>query len=66
MYLTPRSIAGESRMLFDGGGKLHLKQLGSDAVIEIVPGKDHGTLVTAELAARMRREMSEAYLRQTK
>ncbi len=40
-----------------------LKALGSDAVVEIVPGKDHGTVMTAELAARIRREMSEAYLR---
>jgi S-formylglutathione hydrolase FrmB len=39
-----------------------LKALGSDAVAEIVPGKDHSTVMTAELAARIRREMSEAYL----
>ncbi len=40
-----------------------LKALGSDAVVEIVPGKDHGNLLTAELTARIRREMSEAYSR---
>jgi hypothetical protein len=40
-----------------------LKKLGSDAVVEIVPGKDHGSVVTQELQTRIRREMSAAFLK---
>jgi hypothetical protein len=40
-----------------------LKKLGSDAVVEIHPGKDHGSLLTPELRTRIRTEMSEAFLR---
>jgi pimeloyl-ACP methyl ester carboxylesterase len=40
-----------------------LKELGSDAVVEIVPGKDHGSVLTADLLRRIRREMSEAFLK---
>jgi hypothetical protein len=40
-----------------------LKSLGSDAAVEIVPGKDHSNVLTADLLARIRREMSAAYLR---
>jgi len=50
----------------DGAARLlkeSLEQLGSDAVIEIHPGKDHGSLVTGELRDRIRREMSETVLR---
>jgi hypothetical protein len=43
-----------------------LKKLGSDAVVEILPGRDHSNVMTAELAARIRREMSAAYLLQQK
>jgi hypothetical protein len=39
------------------------EKLGSDAVIEIHPGKDHRTLMTSELRARIAREMGQAYLR---
>ena len=39
-----------------------LKELGSDAIVEIVPGKDHGTVLTAALFSRMRREMSAKYI----
>lgn len=39
-----------------------LHALDSDAQIEIVPGKDHGSLLTPELFARIRREMSAAFL----
>jgi pimeloyl-ACP methyl ester carboxylesterase len=38
-----------------------LKDLGSDAVVEIVPGKDHGSVLTQELRNRIRREMSAKY-----
>jgi S-formylglutathione hydrolase FrmB len=40
-----------------------LLHLGSDAVIEIHPGKDHGSLLTRELRDRIRREMAETVLR---
>lgn len=40
-----------------------LQRLGSDAVIEIHPGKDHSSLVTEALRSRIRREMAETFLR---
>lgn len=43
--------------------KESLAKLGSDAVIEIHPGKDHGTLLDAEMLQRIRSEMVEAYLK---
>jgi S-formylglutathione hydrolase FrmB len=41
--------------------KESLKQLGSDAVVEIVPGKDHGSLMTREVYQRIAREMQEQF-----
>jgi hypothetical protein len=41
--------------------KKSLAQLGSDAVVEIHPRKDHMTLVDSELRDRIRQEMSNAY-----
>lgn len=38
-----------------------LRRLGSDAVIEIAPGRDHSGLVDAELRARRLREMAEKF-----
>ncbi len=38
-----------------------LRQLGSDAEVEIVPGKNHFNLVDPERVARIRREMSRAF-----
>jgi len=43
--------------------KESLNKLGSDAVIEIVPDKTHSNLLTPELRERIRREMSETYLK---
>jgi enterochelin esterase-like enzyme len=43
--------------------KAALDRLGSDAVVELVPGKDHGTVLTPELAARIDREMRAAVAR---
>lgn len=43
-----------------------LKKLGSDAVIEIFPGKDHGTLLDADLRKRIAKEMSESWRNGTK
>jgi S-formylglutathione hydrolase FrmB len=37
-----------------------LRKLGSDAVVEVVPGKDHGNLVDRALRERISREMAEA------
>lgn len=37
-----------------------LKALGSDAVIEILPGKDHSDILDTALAKRLDREMNEA------
>ena len=38
-----------------------LKQLGSDAEVEVVPGKDHGSVLTAELRSRQRRQMTALF-----
>jgi hypothetical protein len=51
-------LEGATRLL-----KESLERLGSDAVVEIHPGKDHGSLMTSELRERIRKEMAEAYLR---
>ncbi len=42
--------------------KTTLSELGSDAVVEIQPGKDHRTLLSTELRDRIRREMAERFL----
>lgn len=41
-----------------------LKQLGSDAELVVVPGKDHRDLLSPELIHQMRRQMSEAFWRE--
>jgi hypothetical protein len=41
--------------------KKSLAQLGSDAVVEIHPGRDHMTLLSSELRERIRQEMANAY-----
>lgn len=41
--------------------KEDLTKLGSDAVVEIHPGKDHGTILTTELRDRIGQEMMEAF-----
>jgi hypothetical protein len=43
--------------------KESLARLKSDAVVEIVPGKDHGNLLTPELNQRLRAEMVQAFLK---
>jgi hypothetical protein len=37
-----------------------LAKLGSDAVVEIIPGRDHGTVLDTKLAQRIDREMNAA------
>lgn len=39
-----------------------LKKVGSDAIVEIVPGKDHFTLYSPELRLRIRQEVVATYL----
>lgn len=38
-----------------------MKELGSDAVVEIFPGKDHGSLLTPQLRNRILNEISEQF-----
>lgn len=40
-----------------------LKKLGSDADVEIVPGRDHGTLLDGKMRERIAREMADAFRR---
>jgi S-formylglutathione hydrolase FrmB len=47
-------LEGATRQLKDT-----LAKLGSDAVVEIVPGKDHGTLMDRAMRERIAREMAE-------
>lgn len=57
-------MGAEDTFYLDGGTRLlreTLKSLGSDAVVEIFPGKDHGTLMTSELRTRIAREMAQAF-----
>jgi pimeloyl-ACP methyl ester carboxylesterase len=49
-------LEGAVRLLKDS-----LTKLGSDAHIEIVPGKDHGTLLDRALRERIAREMAETF-----
>ncbi len=42
--------------------KKSLEKLGSDAVVEIVPGRDHFNLLEKPLMLRIRREMAERFL----
>jgi S-formylglutathione hydrolase FrmB len=41
--------------------KESLKQLGSDAVVELFPGKNHGSLMDAKLRDRIAKEMAEQF-----
>jgi S-formylglutathione hydrolase FrmB len=43
--------------------KKTLEELGSDAVVEMVPGRDHMNLMTPSLVARIRSEMVQAFLK---
>ncbi len=48
-------LEGASKLL-----KESLARLGSDAVVEIVPDRDHGSLLDVDLAERLDREMKAA------
>jgi S-formylglutathione hydrolase FrmB len=41
--------------------KESLRHLGSDAVVEIIPGKDHGNLLDAPMRQRIAREMAQQF-----
>ncbi len=49
-------LDGATRLLQES-----LAKLGSDAVVEIHPGRNHSTLLDANLIKRIRTEMAEAY-----
>ena len=51
-------LEGATRLL---GARL--KQLGSDAVVEIFPGRNHSNLIDADLRGRMHREMAATLAR---
>ena len=48
-------LEGATRLL-----KESLARLKSDAVVEIIPGRDHGTILDRDLAERIDREMKAA------
>lgn len=53
----------------DGATRLlqqSLKKLGSDAAVEIFPGRDHGSLLDTKLRARIAREMAATFRRHHK
>jgi S-formylglutathione hydrolase FrmB len=56
---------GELDSFYLEGATRRLKQsltdLNSDAVVELFPGKDHGSLMTRELRARIAREMAATF-----
>ena len=54
---------GMDTFYLEGAVKLlkeSLAKLGSDAVVEIIPGRDHGTVLDRNLAQRLDREMNAA------
>ncbi len=60
-------VAGEVDTFYlEGATKLlaaTLKELGSDAQVEVIAGADHSSFMTSEFRARLRREMGEQYLK---
>lgn len=54
-------LEGATRLL-----KESLAKLGSDAIVELHPGKDHGNILSPDFRERMRREMAEHVLPATK
>jgi hypothetical protein len=56
-------MGADDTFYLDGATRLlkeSLAKLGSDAVVEIVPGKDHGSLMDRTLRERIAREMAES------
>ena len=57
-------MGAEDTFYLEGATKLlqqSLKGLGSDAVVEIFPGRNHGNLIDAAMRQRIAREMVETY-----
>ena len=57
-------MGAEDTFYLEGATKLlqqSLKGMGSDAVVEIIPGRHHGNLIDAEMRKRIAREMVETY-----
>jgi S-formylglutathione hydrolase FrmB len=55
-------VGGDDTFYLEGAVALlkeSLKKLNSDAVIEIVPGRDHGSLMDRAMRARIAREMAD-------
>ena len=53
---TGRLLEGATRLLQEA-----LKSLSSDAVVELFPGKDHGTLMDRKMRERISREMANRF-----
>jgi hypothetical protein len=51
-------LEGATRLLQES-----LKKLGSDAVVEIFPGRDHFSLLSKDLRQRIRTEMTQSFLK---
>jgi hypothetical protein len=59
-------MGGKDTFYLDGATvllKQSLTHLGSDAVLEIFPGRDHGNLIDAALRRRMNEEMAQQFRR---
>jgi Putative esterase len=59
-------MGDQDTFYLDGATKLlkqSLEKLPGDAVVEIHAGKNHGSLMTAQLRDRIRQEMTEAFLK---
>ena len=57
-------MGGDDTFYLDGATKLlqaSLQRLGSDAVIEIFPGRDHGSLMDSALRKRISSEMADQF-----
>ena len=59
-------MGGQDTFYLEGATELlkqSLTKLGSDAKVEIVPGRDHGSLMDKAMRERIAREMAEQYRR---
>jgi hypothetical protein len=62
-------VGADDTFYLDGAAVLlkeSLAKLGSDAVVEIVPGRDHGNLIDRKMRERMNKEMAEAFKKNSK
>ena len=57
-------MGGQDTFYLEGATGLlkeSLARLGSDAVVELFPGRHHGNLIDAKLRARIAREMADRF-----